>query len=595
MSTPIDSTRRALTERRSRILHRVLVATAILAGVAYVPGVWAAYQEELWAVIAADTLTYGIIVSLALARRLSYPLRAGAFVAVVYFLALVLLVQLGALGGGIVWLAVCPVLAAVFFRIRAALAVLALTGVTLAALGVMIYLDPSLVGQHLPESRYTPTSWLANAGTVLFLAAILSLSIAALVRWLEGTLEDSARTNLALQREAAERKRLQDQLLQSQKMEALGTLAGGIAHDFNNLLVPILANTREVQERLPEESAERQELNEVARSAERARELVQQVLAFSRASSRKRSAIQLDPLVEEVAALLRRTASSSIELVCRTEASDSRIHGNSGELHQVVMNLATNGLRAMESGPGTLILTTAENKENDTVTLQVSDTGSGMAPEVVERAFDPFFTTREPGEGTGLGLATVHGIVTSMGGQVELESEVGAGTTVRVHLPRLAGTQPVAEPPHSTSESPEVGNASRQGTVPSEAPFHPRVLVVDDDPSVRRVVRRLLERNGHRVVEVADASTALATLARHSGSVDLVITDYAMPRMSGIELAKEVLRTFPDLPVVLASGFLDPSLVDRAREAGVFATLDKPFEQAELLELVRQALGPPPR
>ncbi len=558
---------------------------------------WAAYQEELWAVMAADTLAYGIIVFLALARRLHYPLRAGGFVAVMYFLAVVLLIQLGAMGAGTAWLAVCPVLAAVFFRIRTALAVLALTGLTLAVVGVLIHLDPALVGRHLPEGRYSLTSWLANAGSVFFLAAILSLSIGALVRWLEGTLEESTRTahelsraNLALQQEAAERKRLQDQLLQSHKMEALGTLAGGIAHDFNNLLVPILANTRDVQERLPEGSPERQDLNEVTRSAARARELVQQVLAFSRSSSRKRSATRLDPVVEEVAALLQRTVPSHVELVCRLEAADSRIHGNSGELHQVVMNLATNAVRAMESDPGTLLLATSENEDDGKVILQVSDSGCGMAPEVLDRAFDPFFTTREPGEGTGLGLATVHGIVTSMGGQVELESEVGAGTTVRVRLPRLIPTGPDDDTSHSTPGPPEGFRAAGRREAASQTPSHPRILVVDDEPSVRRVMGRLLERAGYRVVEAADARTALATLARGPGDVDLVITDHAMPRMSGIELAREVRRMRPDLPVLLTSGFLDPSLLERAREAGVFATLDKPFEQDELMELVRQAL-----
>lgn len=597
MTPTVTSTGRALAERRERILHRVLVATAVLAGIAYVPGMWAAYGEELWGLMVADTLAYGVILVFAFVRRIPYAVRAGGFVAVVYILALVLMVQLGPMGAGTVWLAAGPVLAAVFFRTRGALTALSLTTLILVALGIMIHLDPGLVGGRLPEVEYTLVAWLANAGSILFLTAVLSLSVAALVRWLEGTLSQSTQAaeelrgaNLALEREAAERQRLQDRLLQSQKMEALGTLAGGIAHDFNNLLVPILANARDLQSRLSEGAPERDELDEVLDSAGRARELVQQVLAFSRSSSRKRNATAVDPVVEEVGTLLRRTRPPGIELDVHLEAGDARVYANSGELHQVLMNLATNGLLAMESDSGTLLLATALDRDEGVVTLQVSDTGRGMSAEVTERAFDPFFTTREPGQGTGLGLATVHGIVTGLGGRVELESQPGEGTTVRVHLPELRATEAEekpAAPPEARIETHDPATVTSWEGTSANAP---RILVVDDEETVRRVIGRMLEREGYRVVEAADGAAALETLAQDLDGVDLVITDHAMPKMTGIELATQMKDIRPDLPILLTSGFLDPSLLQGAREAGVFATLDKPYENDELTQLVRRGL-----
>ena len=383
---------------------------------------------------------------------------------------------------------------------------------------------------------------------------------------------------------------LEEELTRSQRLETVGKLAGGIAHDFNNLLVPILANARDLQSRLSEGAPERDELDEVLDSAGRARELVQQVLAFSRSSSRKRNATAVDPVVEEVGTLLRRTRPPGIELDVHLEAGDARVYANSGELHQVLMNLATNGLLAMESDSGTLLLATALDRDEGVVTLQVSDTGRGMSAEVTERAFDPFFTTREPGQGTGLGLATVHGIVTGLGGRVELESQPGEGTTVRVHLPELRATEAEEEPAAPPEARIETHDPATVTSWEGTSANAPRILVVDDEETVRRVIGRMLEREGYRVVEAADGAAALETLAQDLEGVDLVITDHAMPKMTGIELATQMKDIRPDLPILLTSGFLDPSLLQGAREAGVFATLDKPYENDELTQLVRRGL-----
>lgn len=582
------------------------MATALLAGVAYVPGVLAAAGADLWAVVVVDTLAWALVIALAVLRkRIPYAVRAAVFISSWYLLAVFLLFQVGAVGGGAVWLASFPVLTSIFFGLRGTVGALALTVAAVLGVGLTISTaspDPLLAREAL---GYDLASWIATAGGILFMGALLSLGIAYLVRGLEDALERTSQArielslaNRRLEDEMEERRRLESRLVQARKMEALGTLAGGIAHDFNNLLVPILLGTRELWDRAPPESVQREELGRVVQSARRARELVRRILTFSRGEDVERSLCRVEPIIREVGLLLRSSLPPQVELRYELAAPLAEVRANPGELHQVLMNLATNAYLAMEGKKGTLTLATRwasdrpkatapdarpddpakVGERRDHLLIKVHDTGMGMDPEVMERALDPFFTTRAPGEGTGLGLATAHGIVQSLGGEILLASEPGQGTEVTLRLPatkaeRGTNSEGAAEAPEADSPAPGAS-----------------ILLVDDEEMVRRTTRLILERMGYRVTEVESPVRALEVV-EEGGPLDLMLTDYAMPGMNGTELAERILRLRPQLPIVLSSGYLDQVTLEKAERLGIAGVLQKPYERERLRSVVEEALA----
>jgi PAS domain S-box-containing protein len=377
------------------------------------------------------------------------------------------------------------------------------------------------------------------------------------------------------------------QLQQTQKLEAIGTLAGGIAHDFNNLLLPILANADQAARELPEDHPARRPMEDVAHSARRATELVRRILAFSRGGAPDRRPLDLVAVVHAAGQLLRSSLPSSMTLRLELPDTPLLVLANESELHQVVMNLATNAWHAMRAkGQGVLALRVAlataaadarlaeRGLAGEWIRLEVVDTGTGMTPEVLARAFDPFFTTKPVGEGTGLGLATVHGSVLAMGGVLVINTVPGEGTTVAVYLqPTLA----------SRAEGDQPGDAH---------PVHGRrILAVDDEPLVLRALERLCGRLGHSVTAVADPREALAAFGQHPETWDLLFTDLTMPGMTGVELARAVHRIRPELPVVLATGYLEAEARSTAEDAGIRQVIVKPFSVDELGRVLQHALA----
>lgn len=600
LSTDLQGSDPALSRWREQILHVTLVATAVLAGIAYVPGVLAAIGRELWLVVAVDTLAWALVIGLIVFRRwVPYAARALTFVGAWFLLALILLLEVGPLGGGAIWLAAFPVLTSVFFSLRGTFVSLALT--TLASLGVagrihyeqqLQQTDPAVV------VGYDLASWAGTAGGLLFIAGILSLAIGYLIRGLERSLAEATRSrhevaevNRELARQIEERERLQAQLLQSQKMEALGTLAGGIAHDFNNLLVPILMESQEVRDRLAPDGADRESLDGVVRSALRARDLVQRILTFSRGSEATRHPLEVEPVVREVGNLIRSIIPASIEVELDLDADGTWVMAGETELHQMIMNLASNAFLAMKpipgdqaEGPGPetgdrLTFGTRRDSSRRDVLIWVQDTGRGMPTEVQERAFDPFFTTRGPGEGTGLGLATVHGIAKQLGGKVEIESEVGRGTRVEIRLP-------TADPVAGRDALPETSKDESDDQDESDTTS---VLVVDDEPLVRRSTRKILTRMGYLVTETATPESALRRIQEAPLAFDVVVTDQSMPGMTGIELARRLRRLRPDLPIILLSGYLDDAALEQVQGLQLDGVLQKPYDRNDLGRLIRQA------
>jgi signal transduction histidine kinase len=385
---------------------------------------------------------------------------------------------------------------------------------------------------------------------------------------------------------AKEREKYEERLRQAHKMEAIGTLAGGIAHDFNNMLSVILGYTELAIQSLASGDPVRRDLEEVREAGQRARQLTSQLLAFSRQQVLEQQVLDLGQVIGGMSGMLRRLLDERIELV-QEAAPGCWVRADRGQLEQVVMNLAVNARDGMpEGGTLTIEVSQAELAHGDTdehagvapglyVRLRVTDTGVGIDPKVQSRIFDPFFTTKERGRGTGLGLATVFGIVRQSGGHIGVESELGRGACFSAYFPR---SQPAAKAPAPTLGAP----ASPRGVE--------TVLLVEDMDQVRAVSRSILERNGYIVLEAADGSEALAVAAGYPGEIHLLLTDVIMPLMTGPELARRLVPLRPSMKTLFMSGYADHSVPDALLEPGA-EFMQKPLTPSLLLERVRRALG----
>jgi len=394
------------------------------------------------------------------------------------------------------------------------------------------------------------------------------------------------RARLTLAADVTEKTLLQAQLVKAQKMEAVGQLAGGVAHDFNNLLGVITGYSELLIRELPVDSRERKRSEEIKRAADRAAALTRQLLAFSRRQVLQPKVLDLNEVVAEVEKMIRRLISESIQIVTIGAANLGKVRADAGQVEQVLMNLAINARDAMPSG-GRLVIETGNSELDETyvrtnpearpgsyVMLAVSDTGHGMDAKTMARIFEPFFTTKEEGKGTGLGLATVYGIVRQSGGTVNVYSEPGRGTTFRVYLPRIEGDM--------TAEAGPVVVAAPGGTE--------TVLLVEDAEALRLLVRELLENAGYTVLDADSPDQALFMVESIPGPIHLLLTDMVMPRMNGQELARRIAALKPEARVVFMSGYSDQAMGDQGTLAPGALFLQKPFTMDALLKTIRRAL-----
>ena len=383
---------------------------------------------------------------------------------------------------------------------------------------------------------------------------------------------------------------LEAQLRESQKLEAVGTLAGGIAHDFNNILAAILGNVALAREELEPTHPAADNLEQIQKAATRARSLVQQILAFSRRQPQHLSIRPLAPLIREAAALLRATlpAGAALELVLSEEPL--LILSDATQIQQVLVNLCTNAWHALPDGVGRIEIGLAaaelEPRTGRTGSLAagsyahlwVRDNGCGMDPETSARIFEPFFTTKAIGEGTGLGLSVVHGIVTTHFGSITVASQPGSGTTFHLYFPR-AWYSDAIEP-----TTPAALEVSLQGD-------GQHVLYIDDDEVMALMAERLLARAGYRVTTLRDPAEAVARVRASPHDYDVVVTDFNMPGASGLDVARELSRVRPDLPVLITSGLVTDALREQAHQAGIRAVLQKENSLEELVPLIRRVLA----
>jgi PAS domain S-box-containing protein len=383
--------------------------------------------------------------------------------------------------------------------------------------------------------------------------------------------------------------RSQEDLLQSQKMEAIGRLAGGVAHDFNNLLTAITGYCNLLLEEIGEADELRADAEEITRAADRAAGLTRQLLAFSRRQVLHPRVLDLNAVMADVDRLLRRLIGEDIELVTSLADELPHVKLDPGQLEQLVINLAVNARDAMPRGGRLSISTTSLEipPQGDLdhpgieparyVTFTVQDTGVGMPPETLSKIFEPFFTTKEAGKGTGLGLATVYGIIQQSGGEIRVESEPGQGSTFTVYLPQV---DEAVDPPDPIAVHGELRGSET-------------VLVVEDSETVRKLVTRYLEKHGYTVLDAPSAIDALRCAKRHEGNIDLLVTDVVLPKMDGHELAKRLRRLLPEVKVVYMSGFSDDALSQHGVVASDISLVLKPFAPPVLLREVRRILDDP--
>jgi PAS domain S-box-containing protein len=392
---------------------------------------------------------------------------------------------------------------------------------------------------------------------------------------------------LGVATEITERKRLEQQLLQSQKMEAVGQLAGGVAHDFNNILTAIVGYTDLLSADFAPNDRHLEDLEEIRKAARRAAALTRQLLAFSRKQVLEPRVIDMNAVVQNMDKMLRSLISENIDLKTAFASGLSATRADPNQLEQVIMNLAINARDAMPDG-GTLTIETGNAQLDETyaarhvavspgeyVMLAVSDTGHGMDEATKARIFEPFFTTKPVGRGTGLGLSTVYGIVKQSGGNIWLYSEPGKGTTFKIYLPAVdAVAEDLTKPAAATAHS---GGAET-------------ILVVEDDEQVRRLVHRGLAHRGYTILEADRGTTAVDMARRHKGTIDLLLTDVVMPDMNGSKLAETLRRDRPGLPVLFMSGYPDGAIAHHGiLDAGV-AYLPKPFTTDAVARRVREIL-----
>ena len=575
-----DSARVSILKQRETILQNTLWATAILVSIAYVPSVLSAYRADIPLLIIADTLAWGLTIVLALWRSARFTTRALIFITFWAFFGLFLLWLLGPIGAGTDWLLVVPVLSALFFGYTGACSGIAFVVITTLVYGLIVAFsdNPSPIGEELV---YDLVSWSGTSGTVIFLAAMVSMAIARLLAGLEQSLIELDESRQRIADTLSEREQLQEQLLHSQKLSALGTMASGIAHDFNNLLVPILMASEAARDDAHQGSEQYKHLSNVILSAERARDLIKRLLSFSQNQPLASTPVIVAKILQETAVILRSSMPTNIFIECDIDDPDVCIIASPEALQQITMNLGSNACLAMRNEGGRLILRQRVNTHNDTVRIDIVDNGPGIAPEIQSKIFEPFFTTRAPGEGTGLGLSIVHRLVSDIGGLLSFTSSADTGTVFSIEFPRA----------HQTCADSSPGKPATSDAAHYETPKSLTILIVDDEELIRGTLRMILEHANYRVVEADSAQAGLNVLQAGTEQVDLLITDETMPGMRGSQLAVKLAAEKPGLPIIVISGKLDTEVRETLKRANVAAVLDKPFNRKSLLAKLNEVTG----
>lgn len=577
MGSPDIASTDALEVWRSRILSAVIWTFLGMTTVAAIAGMSVAVSNGLWSIVVFDAVAWLTGLALALCPERFYRFKSVSLIVIIYVVGCYFTYRFGPLAAGPLWLFAGPMLAGALFGRRAALGALG------GLLGIIVVIGALAARGSLDWSdEFAFERWVVFGGSLVALSGSLSVAIGVL-------LDGVAQANRERENAIEARERLEHQLRHSQKMEAVGRLAGGIAHDFNNLLIAISGFTELAVESLEEAPSALADLAEVQHAVSKGKGLTEQLLTFSRKNASAPRNIDLNSYIKTANRLIEQLSGEDIQVhnkLC-TETCTAAIDPDS--FSQILVNATLNSKDAMQDG-GDLTIETArvqigptsagvrglEMAHGDYVVVSVTDTGTGVTDATLEQIFEPFFSTKAVGAGTGLGLSTCWAIVNQAGGYVNMLSEQGHGATLEIYLPFLLAK--VTEPVENSSPVP----ASYGGGT---------ILFVEDDEQVRKVLSRSLRSKGYRVLEAGHAEDALGLIADSPGSIDLLITDVMMPGRNGRELATMVADLKPGIAVIYISGYSDDVLTQKGvLEPGV-TLLKKPFHLEDLTQRVQSLLN----
>lgn len=544
-------------------------------------------------------ICYAIVLSVTLLRRRSpFYLRCATVVLLVYLVGVSTLFSLGFLGGGIMFLFASVVLTAVLLGTRAGFSAIAIGAATIVSVGYMVTTGAVSLAVSAEGYMISSLHWNMKAATFSLLTLLVVTAIGSIHRRLVNTIdtlvqrtEDEQHAKHMLQKEIEYRERTEARLLQMQKMEAVGHLAGGVAHDFNNLLHAIRGYVDMALSDIPKGSQAHEDLTEATAAVDRAASLVKQLLTFSESKPTQPVVIDLRNIVDQHLKLLKPIIGRHISVNVNVLPNDGPVVLDPAQFEQILMNLCINARDAMPDGGSISIelgTVTPEEVPEESATglkkaahylhLTVADNGEGIPDDVVEHIYEPFFTTKETGKGTGLGLATVYSLVDRNGGSISVDTEVGKGTTFEVYLP--LGLTPV--------EPPQESNATT--LPPSPLGGKETILIAEDDEHLRKLAVRVLEQAGYTLLVAADGERASALFHENADDIQLAVLDVIMPKKTGVDLYKEIQEKKAGLPVIFVTGH-GFGILDRLDlSSNNHIVLPKPYNPTELLRRVRAAM-----
>ena len=575
---------------RHRLLHFLLLGLSIFGFIAYLPSIYYSFVYKFYGIALLDTLALGAVFLLAMNQRISFFTKSLGLLSLFYLLGIGLIIFLGPNGAGFLWLLMFSVMTGVLLGVRPALISLGINLFTLLALSLFVH-NQALPWQQL---RFDPLAiWIVVGVNFICINAVAAISVAFLINKISQMVQAEKNGRIQLENEIKiriqaenENKELLRQLYHSQKMEALGTLAGGVAHDFNNILGTILGYAELSLMGMEKTHPMQKNLELICQASDRAKQIVHQILTFSRQTPSNKEACDLRQIIQECVNFLKIGLPNTIELIIALPDTQLQVFADKTKIFQAIMNLLTNGMHAIEAGNdkkmgkisiGAKIFSMDQDatgflslKPGRYIQLTIKDTGCGIQKQEIPKIFDPYFTTKKIGKGTGMGLSIAQGIIRAHGGEILVESTLGKGSCFTIFLVCHTLCNMESKPAEKKI------NLKGKGTI----------LFVDDEPSLVEIHTRFLENFGYQVMGFTDPLAAKERFEKTPDFFDLVITDKKMPGMTGDDLALAIKKTTPHLPVILCSGFTqasDESLFDMV--------LTKPVTNLVLAEQVKKILN----